>query len=161
MTVMDVSRVRSGNVLLIDDERDLLDGLKKVLERKGFQVRTAFSGRNGLSLLADALPEVVVVDLRMPDMDGLEVVEAVRQRDPELPVILITGSLPVMDAVTAIKQGGAYDYIAKPFTNGQLDVVLCRAVEYRRLVEENRSLRAQLQQRKESAAGGAADFESN
>ena len=158
MTVMDVSRVRSGNVLLIDDERDLLDGLKKVLQRKGFQVRTALSGRHGLSLLADALPEVVVVDLRMPEMDGLEGVEGVRQRDPGLPVILTTGSMPVMDAVTAIKQG-AYDYIAKPFTNGQLDVVLRRALEYRRLVEENRSLQAQLQQRKES--GGAADFQSN
>ena len=91
------------------------------------------------------MPQVIVVDLRMPEMDGLEVLAAFRQRDPDLPVVLITAFAAIHTAVAAVQQG-AFDYIAKPFSNDQLEVVIRRALSHRALVEENRRLHQQVRE---------------
>jgi len=132
-------------VLIIDDETDLLESLQKALHRKGFQVMTAASGAEGLALASRQMPQVIVVDLRMPEMDGLEVLAAFRQRDPDLPVVLITAFAAIHTAVAAVQQG-AFDYIAKPFSNDQLEVVIRRALSHRALVEENRRLHQQVRE---------------
>ncbi len=128
-----------ASVLVIDDEQDLLDSLRKALGRKGFQVSTARSGRDGLALFPTVRPDVVLVDLRMPQMDGLAVLHAVREQDPNLPVILITAFATVQTALAAVKEG-AFDYLAKPFSNDEVELVLRRALDHRRLIEENRRL---------------------
>ncbi len=127
------------SVLLIDDEQDLLDSLRQSLGRKGFQVKTVLSGREGLALLLTVRPDVVLVDLRMPQMDGLAVLHAVREQDANLPVILITAFATVPTALAAVKEG-AFDYLAKPFSNDEVELVLRRALDHRRLIEENRRL---------------------
>lgn len=132
-----------ARVLVIDDEPDLLDGVRKVLERKGFRVSTASSGRDGLALAIAEPPDVVLVDVRMPGMDGLAVLDHLRRHDADLPVVLITAFATAHTAITAVKEG-AFDYIAKPFSNDQLELVLRRALEHRRLVEENRRLLEQV-----------------
>jgi DNA-binding NtrC family response regulator len=133
-------------LLAIDDEQDLLDSLRKVLGRKGFQVTTALSGPEGLALVPTVQPEVVLVDLKMPGMDGRGVLQALRKQDPNLPVILMTGFATVQTALAAVKEG-AFDYLAKPFDNDQLELVLRRALEHRRLVEENQGLQERVRQK--------------
>jgi two-component system response regulator HydG len=126
-------------VLVIDDNLDLLESFRKVLERERFPVRTAFSGHQGLSMLNTERFDVALVDLRMPEMDGLEVLRRIQHQDPHLPVILITGSPPLESAAAAVKQG-AFDYLLKPFTNDQLVAVLRRAAKHRRQLTENHRL---------------------
>lgn len=130
-------------LLAIDDERLLVEGLEKVLEKRGFDVRFALSGKEGLEQLANDIPDVVLVDLRMPEMDGLEVLREIRKKHPELPVIVMTAYATVQTAVSAVKEG-AFDYIAKPFTNDQVEIVLRRALDHSRLVTENVHLRSQV-----------------
>lgn len=132
-------------VLVIDDEPDLLDSIRKVLERKKYEVSTALSGREGLALVSTFSPDVVLVDLKMPDMDGLFVLKTLAEQERDLPVILMTAFATVQTAVAAVRQG-AFDYIAKPFSNDQLELVLQRALERQRLLEENRRLQARVRE---------------
>jgi len=132
-----------NNLLLIDDDADLREALTQSLELEGFSTSTYATATTALRHLYANWPGAVICDLRMPEMDGLEFLNAVQAIDAELPVVLITGHGDVSTAIRAIR-AGAYDLIEKPFRNAVLYEVTRRALEKRRLVLENRRLQEKL-----------------
>ena len=106
-------------VLVIDDEEIVLNSVKRVLGQAGFDVETTLSGRQGLEWALNKTYDVVLTDIRMPDIGGMIVLRDVKRAKPELPVMIITGYANVQSAVQAMKLGAA-DYVEKPFTPDQL-----------------------------------------
>ncbi len=129
-----------AKLLVVDDEKNIRHTLAGYLESCGHQVEVAESARQALEHLAAGEFELVLTDYRMAETSGLELLEQIRRRFPELLVILMTAYGTVEDAVAAMK-AGAYDYVTKPFSLSQLQHVLERALEVRTLRRENRVLR--------------------
>ena len=136
-------------ILCIEDEPDLLATLHKVLRHQGYEVRSAGNGEEGLASLALEVPDLVITDLMMPDIDGMGILRHVTQAHPEVPVVLITAFATVETAINAIREG-AYDYLPKPFSQDQLLVVVERALAHRRLAHENQRLRREIQRAEDS-----------
>jgi len=134
---------RQASVLVIDDEEIIREALEALLQAEGFDVATAATGRQGLDLAGGRSFDAVLLDLMLPDMDGLDVLDELRRVDDELPVVMITAYGTIESAVAATKQGAFY-YFTKPFKNDEVLVVVRNAVERRRLVRENQALRDQL-----------------
>jgi len=133
-------------VLLIDDDEAMRRSTEQALELLGHRVRTFDTAEAALEVAGPGLNGVVISDIRMPRMDGMTLLQRLADRDPDLPVILITGHAEVALAVEAMRLG-AYDFLEKPFTMLALGTVLKRALEHRALVMENRRLRAVAGQR--------------
>jgi len=133
-------------VLLVDDETAILNSLQILLKGEGFQVAVAQSGREAVERFTDFQPDVVLTDIRMPGMDGLELLAALRQKDPEVPVILMTAQASLQSAVQAVNQGAFY-YLQKPFSNADLIALCRRAGETRELKRENRALKHEIRRR--------------
>ena len=128
-------------VLLVDDEEELRRSTAQALELSGLSVQTLASADQVLELIGYAFDGVVVSDIRMPGIDGMTLMQHIRELDAEIPVILVTGHGDVQLAVKAMREG-AYDFIEKPFTTPHLSGVIRRAMDRRGLVLENRRLRA-------------------
>lgn len=128
-------------VFLIDDDKDLLRATGQTLSLAGFDVRPFSSGSEALAQLDNTFPGVVVTDIRMPGLDGLQLFERISGFDREIPVVLMTGHGDIPMAVKAI-QDGAYDFLAKPFPAERLVQCVRHAAEKRSLVMENRQLKA-------------------
>jgi len=126
-------------VLVVDDERDIRDGSERILKRIGFEVQTAARGDEALKAAALNRPAIVLLDLKMPGMDGMEVLDHLHQLDKDILVIVITGYATVETAIEAMKQG-AYDFIPKPFEPDQLRIVVNRAADKIRLTREAQKL---------------------
>jgi PAS domain S-box-containing protein len=124
---------------VVDDERDIREASERILSRLGFQLVTAKRGEEALQIFEEAHPAIVLLDLKMPGMDGMEVLKRLREKDPSLLVIVITGYATVETAIEAMKQG-AYDFISKPFEPDQLRIVVNRAAEKIRLTREAQKL---------------------
>ena len=137
---------RKATILVIDDEEIMREILEALLSREGYEVRLASSGAEGLDLVRSVPVDAAVVDVMMPGMDGLTVLDEVKKIDDDIAVIMITAFASVDTAVAAMKRG-AFDYVTKPFKNDEVLAVLQNAVERRRLVTENRVLRQSLQER--------------
>jgi two-component system nitrogen regulation response regulator GlnG len=133
-----VSRVE-GRILIVDDEEEIAQALGRVVHREGLTPLLAKCGREALQLVRAGDPDVLLVDVRMPEMDGLELMRKARELDSELPVIVITGYAEVQGAVQAIR-AGAHDYLAKPFDHREVIRVVLRALNERRLKLQLRSL---------------------
>ncbi|BCP53529.1 Fis family transcriptional regulator [Kaistia sp. 32K] len=133
------------SVILVDDDKSLRRATRQTLELAGFQVADFDSAADALSAVTPQLNGVIVTDVRMPQIDGLQLFARLRAIDPDLPVILITGHGDIPMAVQAI-QDGAYDFIAKPFATERLVHTVQRASEKRQLVMENRALRQAAEQ---------------
>ena len=138
--------LRNASVLVIDDEEVMREILQTLLEREGCQVSLAASGEDGLALAPAHSFDVAIVDVMMPGIDGIETLDELLKLDSDLPVILITASASVENAIAAMKRG-AFDYVTKPFKNEEVLVVVRNAAERRRLVIENRTLRESLRAR--------------
>ncbi|HSX70530.1 MAG TPA: sigma-54 dependent transcriptional regulator, partial [Pseudomonas sp.] len=138
-------------VLLIDDDEHLRLALAQTLDLAGLRVATLADARGVAERIEPDWPGVVVSDIRMPGVDGLHLLQQLRERDAELPVLLITGHGDVPLAVQAMR-AGAYDFLEKPFASEALLDGVRRALELRRLVLENRSLRLALADRSELGA---------
>lgn len=134
--------VTSTPVLFVDDEPHLRAANAQTLQLAGFEAHPRASAAEALSGLTEDFPGVVVTDLRMPGMDGMALFRRLREIDPDLPVILVTGHGDIEMAVAALREG-AYDFIAKPFAGERLVESVRRAAEKRRLVLDNRRLRAE------------------
>ncbi len=143
------STVPLPRVLIVDDEIGILESLRILLKGEGFQVTVAHGGRAGLDRLDDGEPDVVLTDVRMPDVTGLQVLGAVRQRYPECPVVLMTAQATLQSAMQAVNEGAFY-YIQKPFRNDELLAILRRATEHRRLRAENSALKQEIRRRDRS-----------
>ncbi|MBY0446495.1 MAG: sigma-54-dependent Fis family transcriptional regulator, partial [Burkholderiales bacterium] len=133
-------------VLLIDDEAMIRHAGSQTLELAGFAVEAFADAESALPLLQTDFAGVVVCDVCLPGLDGLQLLAKSVQQDAELPVVLITGHGDVAMAVQAMRDG-AYDFIEKPFSSEQLIEVVRRAEEKRKLVLENRQLRRELERR--------------
>ncbi len=136
----------SPRVLVVDDETGILESLRILLKNAGFSPILAQGGRAGLDALATAEMDIVLTDIRMPGVDGVQLLAAARAQDPHLPVILMTAQATLQSAVQAVNEGAFY-YIQKPFRNDELLAILQRAVEHRRLRTENSSLRQEIRRR--------------
>jgi two-component system response regulator HydG len=138
-------------ILVVDDEVSILNTLEILLRREGFEVSVAKSGREALERFEESPPDVVLTDIRMPGVTGLDLLAQIRERDPETPVILMTAQASLQSAVQAVNQGAFY-YLQKPFVNGELVALCRRAAETRELKRENRALRREIRRRDRSSA---------
>ena len=111
--------IHAGDILLVDDDPDLLKLISLRLTSAGYRVRTADSGETALALLAVARPSVVISDLRMPGIDGLQLFDAIHRQHPALPVIILTAHGTIPDAVSAT-QRGVFGFLIKPFDSQDL-----------------------------------------
>ena len=127
-------------ILIVDDEKNYPPVLSAVLEEEGFETLTAFSGREALEILNNSDVDLVLTDMKMPSMDGIELLEHIKEKDRDLPVIMMTAHGIVEKAVLAM-QKGAYNYILKPFDNERLVLYVNKAIAMYRVVKENRYLR--------------------
>jgi two-component system response regulator PilR (NtrC family) len=132
-----------SSILIIDDEEIIREALEALLSREGFRVGTAATGREGLDAFSGGSFDAVLLDLMLPDRDGLDILDDIRRIDDEIPVVMITAYGTIQGAVTATKRG-AFHYFTKPFKNDEVLVVVRNAFERRRLVNENRELRGRL-----------------
>jgi two-component system response regulator HydG len=130
-------------VLVVDDEPPIVDSLQKILERESLRVLTAGSGGEALEIIRREPVSVLLTDLMMPGMSGMDLLRASKSVAPETETVLMTAYGTVENAVEAMKQG-AYDFVTKPIKRAHLVRVIGKAIEKRSLVQENRSLRAQL-----------------
>ena len=130
-----------NQVAFIDDDDDLRAANVQALQLAGFEVLAFASAEAALKMLGPDFPGAVVSDIRMPRMDGRQLFRRLKEADPDLPVILVTGHADVAEAVEAMHEG-AYDFVAKPYASERLVASIGRALEKRRLVLDNRRLRA-------------------
>ncbi|MET0391405.1 MAG: sigma-54 dependent transcriptional regulator [Polyangiales bacterium] len=128
-------------VLVVDDEENIRLFLHTLLDKKGYAVRTAGTGEQALQLAAEAPADFVLADVKMPGMSGIELCRQLRERWPELTVIVMSAYGSVEVALEAVRVG-AYDYVAKPFKQDEVLFALAKAEEHVRLLRENRVLRA-------------------
>lgn len=135
----------SFNILVVDDDAFMRDACRQTLTRHGHSATLAKSGHEGLGLLERWSFDLILLDLKMPDEDGLAVLAKIKERDPEATVVIITGYATVKTAVQAIKLG-AFDFIAKPFTPDELLTLAGRALKNRQLTIENLYLKQSLRQ---------------
>jgi len=132
-----------SSVLVIDDKESVRQMLSKTLESEGYEVDVAPDGMDGLRKAKEKRFDLVLTDLKLPRMDGLEVLSSMKELDPDIAVIVMTAYGTIETAVQAIKQG-AFDYLAKPFDPDHLNFLIKRALENRRLLAENVLLREEL-----------------
>ncbi len=135
------------SVLLIDDNQSQLEVLAGFIKKLGFQVETADSGEKGLKIAAQKFINLVITDYKMPGMNGLQVLNAVKKINPEIEVMLITAFGTIEDSVAAMK-AGAWDYLTKPIDLEELKIKLGKLIDYKRLMRENEVLQAQLKDNK-------------
>jgi two-component system, NtrC family, response regulator HydG len=130
-------------LLILDDEQSILDSLSRVLRDLGYEILTSAEPAAALKIIQEELPHVVITDLKMPELDGLEILQRIKDFRPEIQVILITGHGSIDDAVLAMKRG-AYDFIPKPFKRQEIAAVVHRAFDKAALLLENLELREKL-----------------
>src|SRR5215475_8377464 len=136
----------SGSILIVDDEAAIRESLETLLAIEGYNVEAARTAEEGLAMLAASPRDLVLLDFALPDRNGLEVLDEIRQRDPGLPVIMITAYGTVENAVKAI-QAGATNFIQKPWDNEKLLADVRASISRLRVEEENRQLKRALKQR--------------
>jgi len=139
-------------VLIVDDETGILETLEILLRSEGFAPQVAHGGRAGLDAIEKGSPDIVLSDVRMPQVTGVEILAAARKKDPDVPVILMTAQATLQTAVQAVNEGAFY-YIQKPFRNDELVAILRRAAEHRNLRVENTSLRREIRRRDRATEG--------
>ncbi len=135
-----------GSILVVDDEIEIREGLEALLTSEGFEVTPADTGEAGLQRLEDRPFDLMLLDVSLPDRNGLELLREIRRRDPNLSIILIT-AFGSIDMARAAFKGGAQDFITKPWSNDELIAQVSVAIEGRRLREENVQLKRALKQR--------------
>ncbi len=135
-----------GRVLVADDEPHIRGLLRRVLTAEGYEVIEAADGREALELFESESPEVILSDLLMPRMNGLELLDAVKERDDTVAFVLLTGAGTTENAIKALRRQ-AEDYLLKPFNLEEVTLAVDRALAHRRLVRENRAYQAELEAR--------------
>lgn len=135
--------MNTARILVVDDELVVCRSVKKVLEKKGHRVEMTQQGKDALLMIGRTEFDLLIVDLKMPEIDGIGILKKVKEIQPEATVLMITGYPTVETAVEAMKSG-AFDYIVKPFSPDELSITVERALETRRLKEENLLLKKRL-----------------
>ena len=146
-------------LLLVDDEPSILSALRRLLRKSGYVIHTAESGKAGLEILEREPIDLVISDMRMPEMDGARFLEQVRARWPDTVRLLLTGYSDVTSTIDAINRGGIYRYIAKPWNDDDLVLIVRDALERQRLTHENARLLALTQAQNEELKDLNANLE--
>ncbi|HEU4923261.1 MAG TPA: response regulator, partial [Burkholderiales bacterium] len=133
----------SARILVVDDEEIVLQSCRRALGDGERVVDTASSGAEALKRIEEGRYDVVLLDIMMPDIDGLQVLQRVKESHPDIEVIMVTGLSQIETAVRSIKLG-AFDYLPKPFDPDELSLVVDRAFERRRLLQENVALKSEV-----------------
>ena len=137
------------NILVIDDEEVVRDSCSQVLIKEGYQTETAGDGETGLQKIREVKPDLVLVDLKMPGVCGMEVLKKIRDIDPDIITVVITGFATIDSAVDSMKEG-AYDFLPKPFTPDELRLIIKRGLEKRKLALEAATLREEKKRMEEN-----------
>jgi len=132
-----------GKIFVVDDEERICEAVKRALERVGYQVETSLDAMDALEKIHKGSWDMVICDIRMPEMDGMSLLDRIKEYDSNILVVMITGYASIESAVEAVKKG-AQEYIPKPFSPEQLRFFVERAFERRRLMEENLHLKTEL-----------------
>jgi DNA-binding NtrC family response regulator len=135
--------MKPAKILIIDDENVICEGCRLALSPPRYEVESRLDGKSGLKAMADGRFDLILLDMKLPDMDGMDILSAIHHQQPEIPVIIMTGYFTVQNAVEAMKSG-AVDYLTKPFTDDAIILSVERALEKKRLIDENRCLRKEL-----------------
>lgn len=138
--------MKPANILVIDDEKAIREGCRLILSDQGYTVDVCETGRMALDMLLTGPYDLALLDMKLPDIQGLEIIETLKQERPDICVVVMTGYSSVENAVAAMKLG-AFDYLSKPFSDEDLAIAVGRAIANKRLKDENRSLRQQLADR--------------
>ena len=133
-----------AKILLVDDEPSIRSVLTTLLRKKNYEVTPVGSGETAIELLRENEYDLILTDIRMEPVNGLEVLQAARKQSPRSAVVLLTGYGSIKTAVEAMK-GGAFDYVTKPFKVDELLVTVDKAIEYQSVLAENAGLRARLE----------------
>jgi two-component system sensor histidine kinase/response regulator len=134
--------IQDNTVFVIDDDEIIRLSCEQILRKAGYKVEIFASGIEGIERLKQVRPPLLVVDIKMPELDGFEVIKIVRKIDPDVVIVVITGYATIETAVDAMKMG-AYDFLPKPFTPGELRMIIDRGFERWRLARETQVLRKQ------------------
>ena len=145
-------RIAAPSVLVVDDESGILQTLEILLRAEGFTPHLAHGGKAALEMIPRLSPDIVLSDIRMPQVTGVEVLAAARAHDPDVPVILMTAQATLQTAMQAVNAGAFY-YIQKPFRNDELVAIVRRAAEHRQLRVENTTLKKEIRRRERRGAG--------
>ena len=137
-----------ARVLVVDDEPSVVDVFQEFLSGEGYELSVATSGEEALRVLPDARPDVILTDINLPGISGLEVMRFAKGLDPEVAVIVVTGYASASTAIEALRQG-AYDYVTKPFELDEVHQIVERAIANRRLKAINRRLVQELREKNE------------
>ena len=148
---MTAPSVPGPSVLVIDDEVGILDTIRILLKSEGFVPHTALGGKKGLEQIAALRPDLIITDVRMPDVTGLDILASVRAHDPEAVVILMTAQASLQSAIGAVNNGAFY-YIQKPFRNDELVTIVRRAAAHRSLRREARPAKLETKRRDKTHA---------
>jgi len=127
--------MNTARILVVDDEKVVLNGCEKILGEAGYWVKTTLSAKQALDILKEGPFDIVITDIKMPEISGMELLKTIKRDYPEITVIVITGYSTVETAVDAMKLG-AFDYLPKPFTSDQVVLVIKRALERKTLLAE-------------------------
>jgi two-component system response regulator AtoC len=144
--IWEVTTMKKVKILVVDDEAIVRESLSDWLKDVGYQVFTAENGHKALELIEKEKPSIMIADLVMPGMDGIELMKRAKAQQPKIDVIIITAYASIPTAITAMKEG-AYDYIEKPFCPERAEFLVEKLAEHQELVEENISLRQRLEDR--------------
>lgn len=135
--------IDTARVLVVDDEPEMCETCRKILARQGHEIWVAENAEAGLQRLRETPIDLAIIDLRLPDIDGLEVLRQAKKINPDMIAIMITAHGTVDTAIEAVREG-AFDYLLKPFSMAELEVTTQRSLNHRRLMQENRELQGQL-----------------
>lgn len=141
-TLTDTGSVRLPTILCVDDEPNILSSLRRLFRTQGFQVRVAESGLAGLALMESESIDLVISDMRMPEMDGAKFLEHVRTRWPDTVRLLLTGYADIDSIIEAINRGEIYRYITKPWDDHDIVLIVRQALERKTLEQEKKQLEA-------------------
>ncbi|MFO7587603.1 MAG: sigma-54 dependent transcriptional regulator [Gemmatimonadota bacterium] len=139
-------------LLLIDDEQHLVETVTVLLKREGFEVIAEFSGADGLRRFKEEQPDIVLCDVRMPKVSGIDVLEEIRKSSPETPVVLMTAQASLQSAIQAVNLGATH-YVQKPFKNDELIAILNRSLDWGALKKENVGLKRELKKQQTLKVG--------
>jgi DNA-binding NtrC family response regulator len=134
-----MNKMDSPRALVVDDEPTICRACEKILSREGYSVKIAYSGKQALTLLGQESFDILFTDLKMAEMGGMELLETLRSRFPDVVPVVITGYATIASAVETMKLG-AFDYLPKPFTPDEMAAVAKRAWEKRQNLIENRAI---------------------
>ncbi|MCK4422875.1 MAG: sigma-54-dependent Fis family transcriptional regulator, partial [Candidatus Omnitrophica bacterium] len=138
--------MKKGKIVIVDDELSMVEFLSNMLIQDGYQVESTTDGKQAIDLVRANSPDIVISDIKMSPLNGLQILKQVKQINPEINVIMITAFGSIEGAVGAVKDG-AYDYITKPFKIENIRSVIKRALSTRRLITRDESIQAELKEK--------------